>query len=493
MLSVVSNHSNAPHVRFLELTPKLNSFNRWIPPQQTSRRSSPLLSLLSNRLILDYTAPYLSASARLNLASTNRDFRALVLNTIGVFRHLDLSCIGAAQLDTEEAEQRERDDDSLTEDEFYSRPLRGIFSSLKRHHLLGDVQTLILDGLSVTAELCHELILDPAYNIRVLSLRGTKNLNEGKLCRSLQYACRPTRPENTPRLKALYYFGEPERVAEPRPSSAKNARRQQLVKSSEDDWYYAKGRMTAGSLSEEWAATLVDCFGIIAFDTVACKGPRHLNSPAYGKIEASHLVTPMGAPHDTQWAVACYSLPPCAGCGVAPEGLTTHAGTPLSQLPALSPPPVLSSSLRSCTTPSPSLTGGRSPSFVARCYDCIRDRYCDGCHKWWCEDCYTPPTAPVFHRAMSTTDVVIVSPDGDAWIEQHEQGADTGLAPKPKARINRSCWECGNHCNDCIEHTQRICGGCRGGYCVTHNEGSTSTHCDWCATRGTRGRFLRQQ
>jgi hypothetical protein len=26
--------------------------------------------------------------------------------------------------------------------------------------------------------------------------------------------------------------------------------------------------------------------------------------------------------------------------------------------------------------------------FIPRCYDCIRDRYCSGCHRWWCESCY---------------------------------------------------------------------------------------------------------
>jgi len=294
---------------------------------------------------------------------------------------------------------------------FYSGPLRGIFANLKRHNLLGDVQTLILDGLSVTSELCHEIILEPAFNVRVLSLRGTKHLNERKLCRSLQYACRPSRPVGTPKLKALYVFGSPEQPAG----------------RTEDDWYQKRGRMTTGSLSDDWAATLVDCHGVIAFDALPCNGPRHLNSPAYGKIEASHLVTPMGAPHDTQWAVASFSVSGCAGCGAAPEGITTHAGTPPSQLPLLAPPPLMSSSLKACTTPSEC---SKSGSFVARCFDCLRDRYCSCCHKWWCEDCYTPPTAPVFHRSLSTSDVVIVSPDGDAWIQHHE-AADNAVA-KPK-------------------------------------------------------------
>ncbi|KAK1449533.1 hypothetical protein CMEL01_08848 [Colletotrichum melonis] len=33
-------------------------------------------------------------------------------------------------------------------------------------------------------------------------------------------------------------------------------------------------------------------------------------------------------------------------------------------------------------------------------------------------------------------------------------------------------------CHDCIDRTQRLCRGCCGGYCLVHNEGSTSTFCD---------------
>ncbi|KAG7149848.1 hypothetical protein HYQ46_013268 [Verticillium longisporum] len=254
MLSAVHITPNASHVEYLDPVPTL-------------------LDLLSNHLILAQTAPYLSASTRLNLASTSHDFRGLVLHTPGVFRHLDLTHTRAAQLGIApvdrggETWRNVQLDENLTEDEFYSGPLRGIFSRLRHHNLLADVQTLILDTLPVTAELCHELILDPSYNIRLLSLRGSQHLNERQLCRTLQYACRPTRPENTPRLKALYIFGAPDMAHAP------------------DDWHNRKGRMICRAPLDEWAATLVDCRGLIAFDALPCNGPRHISSPAYGKCD----------------------------------------------------------------------------------------------------------------------------------------------------------------------------------------------------------------
>lgn len=97
MLQVISHNPNASHVRFLELTPRLPP-TRSIPRPPVIEWNS-LLCLLSNHLILDHLAPYLTASSRLSLASTSRPFRNLVLNSPGAFRHLDLSHTSAAQLE----------------------------------------------------------------------------------------------------------------------------------------------------------------------------------------------------------------------------------------------------------------------------------------------------------------------------------------------------------------------------------------------------------
>lgn len=309
---------------------------------------------------------------------------------------------------------------------FYSGPLRGIFASLQRSNLLADVQTLVLDGLSVTAELCHELIHDPKYNIRVLSLRDVKNLNERQLCRTLQYACRPSRPNNTPRLKALYIFGSSQPA--PHPEDAQ-----------EEEWWQKKGKMITRLIGAEWAETLVDCHGIIAFDAVPCRGPRHINSPAYGKVPHLHAT----AARTPQWAVASYALPGCAGCGTAPEGLTTPSKTPSAQLPLLSPPPLFASSLKAAAIPTmpPPHGSGRdatTPSFVARCGECIRDRYCHSCSSWWCEDCYVPPTA-AFALGLGPSDVIVVNPQGDAWVEHHAGEEAHATRARPKVR-NGSCY-----------------------------------------------------
>lgn len=143
-----------------------------------------LLDLLSNHLVLQHTAPYLSARDRLALGATCKDFHQLVNLSHGVFRYLDLTRVTTAQFDIApvdnggEVWRNVQVDENVTEDDFYSGPLRGIFSTLERRHILRDVQTLVLDGLSVTADLCHEIISDPKFNVRILSIRGVKNLNE---------------------------------------------------------------------------------------------------------------------------------------------------------------------------------------------------------------------------------------------------------------------------------------------------------------------------
>lgn len=271
---------------------------------------------------------------------------------------------------------------------FYSGPLRGIFSTLRRQHILQNVQTLVLDGLSVTSELCHEIINDASFNVRVLSIREVKNLNHGKLCQALQYACRPTRRAGSPRLKALYVFGPRDiltaaQKSDPSGTSIStewNQRSQSALASSlqhaGDAWWHKKGRIIPRPVSQEWANCMLACQGLIAFDAVLCQGPRHRNSPAYKG----------GSDSDNAPAVATYALVGCETCHEAPEGLTHPGSALLAKLPLLAPLPLLSSSLRAATTP-------REPcsAFVPRCFDCIRERYCTGCNKWWCESCYELP------------------------------------------------------------------------------------------------------
>lgn len=263
---------------------------------------------------------------------------------------------------------------------FYSGPLRGIFATLQRRHLLRNVQTLVLDGLSVTADLCNEIIADPSYNVRILSVRGVKNLNERRLRGALKYACRPSRPAGTPKLKGLYIFTDPARDAE-----------------GNDPWYDVKGRTIRRDISLEWADTMVDCQGLIAFDAILCTGPRHLNSPAAGTLPDRSIT---GQPFP-QFAVATDSLRGCEGCGAAPEGITTFdPSADRTQLPLLPGAPHLSSSIKAATYPASS-----SPTLIARCGACLEDRHCVECNKWWCETCYAPPHPSEHERGYGTRKV----------------------------------------------------------------------------------------
>lgn len=229
------------------------------------------------------------------------------------------------------------------------------------------MQTLILDGLSVTADLCHDIINDSRFNVRILSIRGVRNLNHGKLRGSLQYACRPSR-ERDPSLKGLYLFGRMDDDAAPAEDQTGKAQ------TSSDGWWDRKGPQWQRSIPHEWVNCLVACRGIIAFDAVLCEGPRHCNSP----VPNDHNAGP---------DIALYSLSGCEGCGKAPEGMTTASSSTPANLPLLTPPPITSSSLRAATTPSRS-----NQTFVPRCAECVRERYCHCCNKWWCESCYKLPS-----------------------------------------------------------------------------------------------------
>jgi hypothetical protein len=309
--------------------------------------------------------------------------------------------------------------------------------------ILRDVQVLSLDGLSVTAELVHDILVDPAFSVRILSIRGVKNLNERKLRGALQYACRSSRPEGTPRLKGLYVFGPRDTVpalptkegsGSSTPTSPGgvattwNNRSQKALSDAlaeePEAWYVRRGNQFQTRINSEWASTLVACSGIISFDSVLCTGPRHFNSPAWGKVNVQALdaAAASAAPSVPHFSVATHSLGGCGSCGSAPEGWTIWGEevvmsqrdsdgrrtsdscmTDLARFPLLAPPPMHSASLRVAMCPTGQTVRSRLPfiptgkqqkaRFIPRCFDCIRDRYCGGCHRWWCESCYIGPRA----------------------------------------------------------------------------------------------------
>ena len=389
---------------------------------QTSTESLPisLLDLLSNSLILYQLCPYLPLSSKLHLAATSKNYYNLVFKIPGVFRYLDLSLIkGAVSLSLNhpsgDISRGERKDEALTEDEFYSGPLRGIFYFFRKRGVLQDVQTLILDGLSVTAELVNEILHNKTFNVRILSIRGVKNMNERKLMQVLKFATRPSRPADSPKLKGLYYFGAIEKSA---PSirtqqtqdvenvtsgvttsigaqlgAQWNQKSQQALISSFtteiDPWYGTPNLvipMTSNHLSKDWSPfswgeILQMCQGIIAFDAVLCRGPRHsINDSENG---GAYIPKPK---------VATFTLgrTRCQICRSVPEGYIKYNEAHQHQLPLLSPPPLHSSSVRDAQRVSVNGISTMNIPFLARC-DCITERYCEGCRKFWCENCYNNP------------------------------------------------------------------------------------------------------
>ncbi|KAK8078709.1 ubiquitin fusion degradation protein (Ufd1) [Apiospora phragmitis] len=461
----------------------------------SSESSSPLADFLSNTLVLRQTVPYLPISALLNLTAASKQLRDLLYSDPDVFRHLDLTHVKAAQFEVAgvdrggEVWRNVQLDEYLTEDDFYSGPLRGIFSSLQRQHLFQGVQTLCLDGLSVTAELVHDILVDPQSAVRILSLRETKHLNHRKLMQSLRYACRRSRPEDTPRLKGLYLFSKRDApvlaapLSQQAPATANvganwnhksaHALKEAIDKDDEeggDDWYHKKGRVISKPVGAGWAETVLDCRGSILFDAVLCTGPRHRNSPAF----ATAPITGDTPTHP--WSVATYSVGGCASCGAAPEGFTTYGESPAEELPLLAPLATDSSNVRAATRPQ-----GRSKAspkqqqqFVPRCEDCIRERYCFACDQWWCEACYQVPGKEELMGVQ-----VVALDDETNGLAAHEAAALEKPKVKGQRKIKKDCWECENNCMECIASTQRHCKRCGGGYCLIHHEGSTMTLCDF--------------
>lgn len=435
--------------KFLELTSPL-------PPSTCtspccSRRASParsanselpnpLLELLSNSLVLLQTAPYIPISSLLALSSANRRFRNLLLNSSEAFRHLDLSSCKKADaapdarpIDIGGTSWRsERMDEALTEDEFYSGPLLGIFNRLaspRNNNILATVTTLVLDGLTVPADLVREIVAEDKFHVRILSIRDVKHLNEEKLRQVLKYAVRPGRPEGTPRLKGMYVFGPKD--AKPAPAALAqvaardqsqprnqthaawpsqglnqgaihttgaqlgaelNARSAAVLahESCSEKWYCGAGRVPGmfrpgrGSVKEwaEWAELLVACEGIIAFDAVLCRGPRHnMSASAAGGASALQGYLPP--------AIAKISLKGCVECGSVPEAPAEFGKCDPSRLPLLAPVPMHSSTVRAAQNPGfLGIAHNETPQYIARCVECLRSRWCDRCNAWWDEDCY---------------------------------------------------------------------------------------------------------
>lgn len=408
--------------------------------QMESFRSTTLVDLLGNSIVLRLTAPYLRVRDLLALSATCKALRSLIFDSDEAFRHLDLSATKSAVIDASPVDsggiswRAERMDESLTEDDFFSGPLRGIFSKLHQRQVLIHVKTLILDGLSVPADLVREVVAEERFNVKVLSIRQVKNLNERKLQQLLHYLVRPSRAEGTPKLKALYLFGPKDTPPKPardapttrshitQPTSTGvmssegaqigaqwNTRSETALSPSltqpEDKWYRQAGKIMRAP-SSDWADTLQACDGIIAFDTVLCRGPRH--DPTQTRRE--QFLKP---------AIANVALGSkgCQSCGSSPEKPAVFGQDPDSQFPLLTPPPLHGSTVRAAQHPSLTTPGSPPPPLILRCEECMRGRWCERCNRWWCEACYEEPVS----REHMRTEMQQV----ELWDEMQHNGWDS--------------------------------------------------------------------
>ena len=391
----------------------------WEMKQPPHQGSVTLLDLLNTSLVLRQIAPYIPLRSSHALALAARAYHDVLRNPPETYRYLDMSKLKlgshvVAPIDIGGINWRsERMDEALTEDDFYCGPIRGLFSALARQHILSHVQIMVLDGLTVPADLIYEVITEDRFNVRVLSIRDVRHLNLSKLRQALKFIVRPSRPKGTPKLRALYVFSAREQESlrlqqqnildamsledgygvtaseGAQIGSTWNERSHgevcQLAAQCNDDWYQKTGRNISLKDAEDWAPVLQACEGIIAFDAVLCRGPRH------NVLTVSEAGLSGEDPRES-WlpaAVASVALGPsgCVKCGSCPEKPAYWGASPAPHLPLLSPMSRHSTVASSSQRPSSTLNPSNIP-FIARCEGCLRGRWCERCLKWWCESCY---------------------------------------------------------------------------------------------------------
>ena len=220
-------------------------------------------------------------------------------------------------------------------------------------------------------------------------MRSVHHLNERQLQQVLGYAVRLSRPPNMPKLQGLYVFGPKDLSTWTAFSKASDLRSTLPLESHEpqpDRWFDKDGRIFPKVPDIEWPEIVQACQGIISFDLPLCNGPYHSNSMA--KSSSSSIKWDFYRPP----RVATHALGACSGCHRAPEGFLTLKKSSLDLFPLVAPPPLHSSTIKSAKTPSASGYDPLGKKLLMRCLGCLQNRYCESCYRWWCEDCYDPPT-----------------------------------------------------------------------------------------------------
>lgn len=167
-----------------------------------------------------------------------------------------------------------------------------------------------------------------------------------------------------------------------------NLRSSETLASTPDDddskWYGCTGRAIKRPYSE-WSETLQVCKGVINFDAVLCRGPKH----DITKVDSKDFLQPT-------IATVALGSGGCESCGSCPEGPAVFGESEEWTLPLLGPVPTHSSTVRAAQRPEQH--DGRFPKLILRCEDCLRGRWCEQCNRWWCEACYEEPVSRAHMR-----------------------------------------------------------------------------------------------
>ena len=350
-----------------------------------------LYDLLSNSLILLSICPLLSLPSILALTATSKAISSLLWETPQVFKRLDLSTRVVRHQNSEGYNAAKSSAYNMNANyAFFWYAVSNCFDRLARKTKLQGISMMILDGLPVT-----QLVLDAiteSLNVRLLSIRGITNLSHWMVQNHLLSLVSPSHSDL--KLKGLYYFGPTDDPPIHRataggilPASANTGMmstpgaqlgarapmpsKRSASLSEKIGWYDGNGEVPLpglgeGDMLQHWDVAVKACAGIIALDVISCRR------------------CPMRVPR-----LANISLKGCKICGSCPEGPAYVGKSPESFLPLLAPLPLYSSTVKVAQIPPSEALS--DPPLIARCEQCLKDRWCRNCNAWWCESCYKPP------------------------------------------------------------------------------------------------------
>lgn len=348
-----------------------------------------LLDLFSNHLVLAQLTPYLPISALFNLALTSRSLSVVIRGDPKAFQRLDVSTVRGVPFQSCKLEAPEehvlinRYGDDNDEWARYCLPLLELASISWKWDILPRVQTLILDHQYVHLDTLRTLLLDSACQIRLLSLLDVPSLDRLEFQHLIEDIFRGRDRTNGPRLEGIYYFGAPviskkfpgqvEENSLSTLGTANSTEDLSLLADKEDlcPWYLrSKVAFLPPNIESLYSALLRVTAGVVVWDAVLCRAARHTYPH-----ERFMIPTVASVALGTSGCYICHSSPEGPGSGV-------------NQLPLLSPLPLHASSAK-VAQEIPSDTKRVTPlPFYARCYNCLKHRWCASCNKWWCEDCY---------------------------------------------------------------------------------------------------------